>query len=55
MSVQFTIEQNPDGTLEVTAYTDAPYAPDIADDMVNRAVALWRGACDSIAMQEPEA
>jgi hypothetical protein len=55
MAVQFSIEQQPDGTLEVTAYTDAPYSPDLADDLGARAVAVWRGAWATVATDLPDA
>lgn len=54
MAVQVSISQDPEGALEVMVYTDAPYSPDLVDDLVNRAVALWRGAYDTIVVREPE-
>jgi hypothetical protein len=52
VAVQITIQQDPEGALEITAYTDAPYSPDLADDLVARAVNTWRGAYAVIAVQE---
>lgn len=54
MGVQFNIEQDPDGTLEITAYTDAPYSPDVADDLASRALNLWKGALESVQTDLPE-
>ena len=52
MGMSITIQQDPEGALEVCAYTDAPYSPDLADDLVNRAVAAWRGAYAVIAVRD---